>query len=64
MTYTNQRPTFDDHLNSLKEIYNEPLHCNYCDGKFDPEQLKPTYYLEKYCGDACPECLTELKKGE
>lgn len=63
MIHTNQRPTFDDHLKTLREIYTDPLTCNYCGEMFDDEQLEPTYYKEKFTGLACPECLTELKKS-
>ncbi len=54
--------TFDDHDN--RPEVDEPLLCNYCDQKFDGEQLEMTFYNGKPCGFACPECLTEIKKSE
>ena len=54
--------TLDEHID--RPEIDEPLLCNYCDQKFDGEQLEMTFYNGKPCGFACPECLTEVKKSE
>ncbi len=56
--------SYDEYLKTLKPYDDKPLSCNYCDELFDSEQLKPTYYLKKYCGLACPECLIEVKNSK